>query len=483
MYVYRKEEIREIDREAEEKGLSVFTLMENAGSGLYRAISKRITKQQTVCIVCGKGNNGGDGIVLGRYLLQNGYHAKLYFPFGLPEIDKPAGRHLTYLKSCGFSPVTEELTADVWIDGLLGIGFRQPLRKEASEAISFLNRQQGTKIAIDLPSGVEADSGNTDEAFQADFTYCLHGFKPSAFSHPSKSYYGEAEVVDVGLPRSGKIKIWTENDAVRALPSFQTSAHKGTFGTGYLIAGSDEMPGSVLLAGMGALRSGIGKLTIGTTRFAAGIAAGVIPESTYELEGLQKTANGYVPEKIKAAAIGPGLEDGEVLNDAIHVLLKQDIPVVLDAGALKERSYPKRDIPPILTPHPGEFSRISGLSVQEIQSSRIDSALTYARKHRVILVLKGEQTVIAFPDGEAIVNQSGNAALAKGGSGDTLTGMLTAFLCTHRTVKEAIANAVYIHGKTADRWIEKYGERTMTASDISALLPEVIKHLERKKEG
>ncbi|MBS2968788.1 NAD(P)H-hydrate dehydratase [Metabacillus sp. KIGAM252] len=481
MFIFTKEDIRHIDRQAEERGLSEFTLMENAGAGLYREISSLITKQQRICIAAGKGNNGGDGIVLARYLLLNGYQANLFFPFGPPEEDGTAGRHFRYLKACGFSPVTDDLKGDVIVDALFGIGFQLPLREEAKVWIRQLNGEPALKISIDIPSGVEADHGSVSEAFRADYTFCLHGYKPSAFLVPSGTYYGKTAAVPIGLPQEGKIRVWTEEDAINAWPSFAASAHKGIFGTGYIIAGSDHMPGSALLAAKGALRSGIGKLIIGTSQFASAILAGEVPETTYEFDGLEKTANGSIPKKLKAAAIGPGLENEDLIEQAVQTLLEGDFPVVLDAGALQKRRYMKREIPPILTPHPGEFSRMTGLTVKDIQSSRIQTALQYAAENEVILILKGEQTVIAFPDGDAIINLTGNSALAKGGSGDTLTGILTACLCTHRTIKEAAANAVLIHGMTADLWVSKYGVRTMTASDISDMIPEVMKNLENKK--
>lgn len=482
MFIYTKEEIREADRTAEEKGLSAFTLMESAGAGLYRELSKIISRKDKVLIAAGKGSNGGDGIVLARYLLQNGFDAELYLPFGQPEADKPAGLHFQCFLNFGFSSSSEVCKADVIVDALFGIGFRHPLKESARKVIQMLNERKGLKISIDLPSGAEADTGEAEGAFIADYTFCLHGYKPSAFSLPSSTCYGETSVIDIGLPQTGSKKVWTDEDAVNSMPRFEKSAHKGTFGTGYIIAGSDQMPGSALLAAKSALRCGIGKLTVGTTRFAAGILAGEVPETTYEFDGLDKTAAGFLPDNIKAAAIGPGLGQGDAIERAVQVLLQQEIPVVLDADALQKRTYPNRKNFTLLTPHPGELSRMTGLEVSEIQSKRIDTALHYAKESQTAVLLKGNHTVIAFPDGEVIVNRTGNSALGKGGSGDTLTGMLTAFLCTHSSEKEAVANAVFIHGLTADAWVEEYGERTMTASDISDMLPIVLKKLERRNE-
>ncbi|MTH55765.1 NAD(P)H-hydrate dehydratase [Bacillus mangrovi] len=482
MHIYSEKEIREIDHQAEKNGLPVFTLMENAGAGLYKALAGKISKRQTVCIAAGKGNNGGDGIVLARYLLINGYQASIYLPFGPPDESSPAGKHLAYLRACGYNAETEWLHADVLVDALLGTGFHPPLKEEAAGVIRALNEEKAMKVSIDLPSGIQADTGTVNEGFEADFTLCLHGFKPSAFLMPSERYYGETEVVDIGLPQTGNKRVWSGEDAGMTLPAIHSTAHKGTFGTGYLLAGSDTMPGSALLAAKGAIRSGAGKLIIGTSRFAAGAIAGAVPEATYEIDGFYKTAKGKLPDKIKAAAIGPGLEEEDAMERCVKTLLaEEDLPVVLDAGAIQKRKYSKRKIPPILTPHPGEMSRITGLSIEDIQSRRIEAAGQYAKEQHVIVVLKGRHTVMAFPDGDVYVNPTGNAALAKGGSGDSLTGIILAFLCTHSSIKEAVANAVYLHGSTADLWVESGGERSMAASDIPELIPAVMKKLEEKR--
>lgn len=481
MYIYSSDEIKKADHLAEERGMTVFTLMENAGRSLYEAIAAKIDKQKTILILAGKGNNGGDGIVLARYLKQKGYQTELSFPLGIPKTGGPAEKHLRYFEECGYLsvPFHKEIICDVVIDALLGAGASLPLRNNAEDLVQWANSQEAIRIAVDLPTGIEADQGSCGKAFQADYTFCLHGYKPSAFLIPSGSFYGETEVLDIGLPQNGRFRIWTDEDVRKTMPKFSSSAHKGTFGTGYLIAGSDEMPGSVLMAAKAALRSGTGKLIVGTSKFAAGILAGQVPEATFQFDGLQKAANNEWPDKIAAAGIGPGLQNKSLIKEALGHLLQSDFPLVLDADALDERTYPKRDQPVIVTPHPGEFSRMSGYDVKDIQANRIQYASAYAVKHGVIVVLKGEYTVVAYPDGTGIVNTTGNSALGKGGSGDTLTGMLTAFLCSHKNSEHAAANAVFIHGLTSDEWVKDKGMRTMTATDISELLPQVMKRFEK----
>ena len=376
-------------------------------------------------------HNGGDGIVVARYLKQAGYR-DLVFPLGKPK-SASAREHFRYYQSLGLTyqeSVNEQAAYDVIIDAILGVGTRLPLKDDCKKIVEWCNRQDALKIAIDMPTGVESDSGETPLAFRADYTFSLHGFKPSAFLLPSAEYYGKTAVVDIGLPHHSNWKVWTEQDVKETMTRRQPFSHKGTFGTGLLIAGTDEMPGSALLAGLGAMKSGIGKLMIGTSPFVAGIIASQVPEATYWFNGLEKLAAGQMPDGIRGAAIGPGLSDKDLVMKAIERLWSEPIPLILDAGALLKRTYPKRQAPVIITPHPGEFHRLTGIRTKEIQSNRIESAGRYAKEHGVITVLKGAYTVIAFPDGTGIVNRTGNTGLAKGGSGDTLTGMLLAMVCT-----------------------------------------------------
>jgi ADP-dependent NAD(P)H-hydrate dehydratase / NAD(P)H-hydrate epimerase len=474
MYIYSEQEIREADNNADQNGFDVFTLMENAGRALFEEISKKINKQETVLILAGKGNNGGDGIVLARYFKIAGYEANLAFPLGEPT-SSIARRHLDVFLANGFS-VCENLDRhDCIVDALLGVGAKLPLRDNVLSVIKWANKQTALRIAVDMPTGVEADNGIVMEAFQADFTFSLHGFKQSAFLHPADEYYGEVKALDIGLPQNGTWRVWTDQDVLCTFPKRPKNGHKGTFGTGLLIAGSDEMPGSAMLSGIGAMRSGIGKLVIATSRFASSIICTRLPEATYLQDGLKKVSEGILPEKIKAAAIGPGLEDQELIENALTKLFGLNIPIVVDASALSPRSYPKSIAPVILTPHPGEFSNMIGKSINTIQSNRLMLANLYAEEHGVIVVLKGKYTIIAFPDGTGFVNTTGNTALSKGGSGDTLTGMILSLLCTHQDVRAAVANAVFLHGKCAEVWTEEFSEASMLAGDFSELLPRVLK--------
>lgn len=480
MLVYRSEEIQKIDKNAEQQGFSLFALMENAGHGLFEKIKALVETDDRIIILCGRGNNGGDGIVIARYLLQEGFNVMLTFPLGEPKT-KTANEHLHYFKEQHFEIATWNPNEqfDVVIDALLGIGMTLPLRENIRDVIRWSNAQPALRISIDVPTGVQSDYGETDEiAFLADYTLALHGVKPSAFLLPSSTYYGKWDTISIGLKQKSNVHITSRKRVKETLPKRDPNSHKGTFGTSLLIAGSDAMPGSALLAATGAIRCGTGKIMIGTTNFAASIIAPVVPEATYILDGLDKVARGNIPKKIAAIGIGPGLTNEDLVQKALDQLMDFETPLVIDAGALLRRENWTAEGPIILTPHPGEFSRLTGLSVTEIQANRLEVAREFSEKHHVILVLKGNQTVIAFPDGEIFINPTGNSGLAKGGSGDVLTGMIVSMLTTHKRIKDAVINAVYIHGLCAEKWAENHSEASMVAGDFNNLLPVVLKELD-----
>ncbi|WEG12921.1 NAD(P)H-hydrate dehydratase [Pullulanibacillus sp. KACC 23026] len=474
MFIYRSDEIKEIDRDAEAKGMAPFTLMEVAGHGLFLKIANVIHKSEPVLVLAGKGNNGGDAIVLARYLNNQGYKADLAFPLGPPKTET-AKRHLDYYEASGYHvvPWTPEIKVSGWlIDGLLGVGAKLPLREEIALVTLWMNQQQAAIIAIDLPTGVDSDTGMYDpNSVKAAYTFSLHGYKPSAFLQSASEQFGSCECVDIGLKPTSRWQVWTK-EAVRATrPDRREDSHKGTYGTGLLVAGQDDMPGSAALAAIGALRFGIGKLSVSTTRHASLIIGQLAPEATFIYEPLESDHL----DVYSAIAIGPGRDLDEGLETLIAKALQTEKPVILDAGALQKRDYPKRKAPTIVTPHPGEFARMTGYSIKSIQSNRLELAKAYAMANQVVVVLKGQYTVVAFPDGSGLVNPTGNPSLAKGGSGDTLTGLLLASLSFYSNLKAGVANAVYIHGLCSDEWIKENGETALVAHDFASLLPKVLK--------
>lgn len=478
MFIYNSQAIKRTDFEAESLGMPPFTLMELAGRGLFEEVKMTVSKESSILVLAGKGNNGGDAIVLARYLQNNGYNTRLVFPLGEPKTPV-AKEHFAYFKATGCTceewKSIQEQSWDWIIDGLLGVGSTLPLREDAACIVKWITQQRSRVISIDVPTGASSDNGTTDdEVVRADSTFSLHGYKPSAFLEPASLSYGKTTLIDIGLKQSSVWKVWSATDVRATFPKRHPSSHKGTFGTGLLIAGEDNMPGSAALAAIGALRFGVGKLAVATTRLASSIIGVHAPEATFIFDDPTIIDFfGYA-----AIGVGPGCVPNDRIEKSITKALQSPCPVILDAGALNRRDYPKREAPTILTPHPGEFRRLTGLSTKEIQENRIELAQEYALKHSVTLVLKGQNTVIAFPDGTGVISTTGNPSLAKGGSGDTLTGMLLASLSNHTDYKAAVANAVYLHGECADLWIQEKGEASLVAHDLGLLLPNVLKLFE-----
>ncbi len=277
------------------------------------------------------------------------------------------------------------------------------------------------------------------------------------------------------------IHIWTNDDVASSLDERQADSYKGSFGTALLVAGSTGMPGAALLAGTAALRSGVGKLEIGTASATMQAIAQATAEATYYEDALLDLASGLLPiDSYKVIACGPGTKADGVMEAAVQTLLASSKPLILDAGALSDRVYPKRSAPTVLTPHAGEFARISRFTLEQIQQSPAACAHAFAVEQHVTLVLKGPGTTIAFPDGRIYQNSTGNSGLAKGGSGDVLTGLLLGLSTCQENLDWAVLNAVFLHGACADEFVKTGSAHTMVASDIPKLLPFVWKRYERK---
>ncbi|TAA72705.1 NAD(P)H-hydrate dehydratase [Planococcus salinarum] len=276
-----------------------------------------------------------------------------------------------------------------------------------------------------------------------------------------------------------KIPQWSKQDVSRTLPARRDDGHKGTYGTALLVAGSPGMPGAAALAAKGAMRSGLGKLVVATAAESIPVIAALVPEATFDPAMMKRLTSATTDlDGFRAIAIGPGIIPGEATEQAVERLLAAGKPLVLDAGALSARSYSRASAPVILTPHAGEFSRITGVSVEELQNNRAGHAVKWAMKTGITIVLKGKSTIIAFPDGETFINATGNSALAKGGTGDTLTGMILGMLCFHDNWQHAVLNAVHLHGACADEWIRSRSAHTLVAHELTELLPVVMKSFE-----
>jgi ADP-dependent NAD(P)H-hydrate dehydratase / NAD(P)H-hydrate epimerase len=489
--------MREIDRLAiEEYGIPGVVLMENAGLRLVEAIEKNGNKE--VVIVAGPGNNGGDGFVAARQLYQK-YRVSVWITASPRDYRGEASINLNILNKLGIScrnlseaGALKALEAELSrrplvVDALLGTGASRELDTFYREIIHIVN-QSGTQVlAVDIPSGVCADSGAIlGAAVKAHTTVTFALPKQGHFLFPGASCTGTLEVADIGIPPKlldgGNVTLTTAKAAHRLLPPRPADAHKGTFGTVLLVAGALGMSGAAVLAARAALRGGCGLLFAASPRsvqptVAAQVAEAVtVPLPENRLGRIQEDALFILREKWRschALAVGPGIsQDKELLPVLNGILSECPLPVVLDADALNLVAwYPQmmmnRNKATILTPHPGEAARLLSVSVEEIQADRLGSAQALARRFTCVAVLKGANTIIAAPDGQVAFNAGGNSGMATAGSGDVLTGLIASLLAQGLKPYDAARLAVYIHGLAGDLAVKNTGEAAMLAGDLN----------------
>ncbi|MBU8908768.1 NAD(P)H-hydrate dehydratase [Desertibacillus haloalkaliphilus] len=507
MRVVTGEEMHQIDRfTIEEIGLAEELLMENAGQAVVRKLLTWIEKTDRIAVVIGVGNNGGDGFVIARALQEKGYVVDTWL---VPEEDRVKGAaryHMDVYKRSGFSlyPYSDQKGTfaatfphyTVIIDTLLGTGGKGPLRHPYNEIVETMNNSQAEVISVDLPSGLAAnEGGQSTPCVHATRTITLQCPKLSAYMYPEANDYGELEVVDIGIPNKAIEKvapnrsIWGETDVRQTLPKRQASSHKGNHGKVSIIAGSQGMTGAAILAGRACHRSGAGLVTLAVPDIIHDIVASQVVEATFKplasrdggLDGLE-TANDLRVDQFDAIAIGPGIGRCTHLETIVSGLLKNYTdPLIIDADGLfhLQQLLPQlkeRKAETILTPHAGEMARLLGCSVQEVERNRFSLSEQFAKEYGIYLVLKGPYTIVTTPKGQQFVNTTGNPALAKGGSGDVLTGMILAFIAQHQSIQTAINNAVFLHGKVADVLVEQDSSvLDVLATDVIDTLPRVLR--------
>ena len=524
--VLTAEEMREVDRLTTEKyGIPSILLMENAAHAAARIITEKLggsVAGKSFLILCGKGNNGGDGAALARILWTQGalvevsLLAKIEETKGDAKINFEAIKKISegnlfdflsfYDKNSKQRAVIDSLLGrenDVIVDAVFGIGLTRELDEETSFIVDTASCDnippQQLKVALDIPSGLNADlSLPIGENFTADLTITFTAPKLANVFPPASSFNGELVVANIGSPPElidnspSRIFLAEKRDAQSwlSLTKFTENSYKNKRGHALLIVGSKEYTGAAVLAGNAAMLSGVGLTTIATSESAqTAIAAKVLEEVI--TRSLPETKKGAIAaeafetvekliEKVDVVAIGCGLSSGEkTTRDFVReVVTKRKTPVVIDADALNALAKfdleGSTELPLILTPHEGEFLRLLGTKDKEILKDRVAAVRDFAETHKVILVLKGERTLIAAPDGRVVVNPTGNSGLGKAGNGDTLTGIITGFVAQavqmRIDVYETVVAAVYIAGLAGDIAARKFGKRTMLASDVRECL-------------
>lgn len=481
MKILTVEQLKAAERDAVSSGVLSFSdLMKTAaGKSAEYLIENFSLNKAEVFVVCGNGNNGGDGIVLADLLKKTGCSVSVLFPFGKPDTF-PAKEFLGCLDDIDEAQDIPE-KCDLLVDAVFGIGLNRALDDFAADVIRKMNRCDAKKVAIDVPSGCFADGKGEGTAFRADITLTFIALKPCFFLPPFNAYCGKVELIDIGVksPEHAYMTIERPKEIVRP-----KNSHKGTFGTVLTFTGSYGMCGASVLSSKAALVSGAGmvKSFVCDKNYSAFTCA--LPEAvTIPCETFASGAMAIYGDQLKkelpfadSIIIGCGLgRTNEAVNLVKAILEMSCHPVVLDADGINAvcgniELLRKTKASVILTPHPGEMARLLRVPTDEIEKNRPEFAKRVAVTYGVVVVLKGANTVVASPDGKVFFNTTGNPGMATGGSGDVLAGVIAARLALGENAVDATCNGVWLHGFAADQALLKYSMAGLLPSDIIAEL-------------
>ena len=499
MKILTAKQVREIDRlSSEQFGIPSIVLMENAGMRVVEALEERFEDLEdlTIAILCGKGNNGGDGFVVARQLIQKGTYPFVILLGREEDVAGDARTNLDILKAIGYPPTVigdaeewseekiELLDADIIVDAILGTGLTKPVSGLYAEVIESLREDfpRAEIISIDLPSGLPADSAHpVGPAVEADATVTFTAVKPCLVLSPNQEYAGDVILADIGNPAELldsselQMNLIVPEEFAAAIQARSAETNKGDYGKVVVIGGSVGKSGAAAMAGQSALRSGAGLVTVATPASVLPIVAASMPELMTAV--LPDTNDGIASLLVgkTVLAIGPGLGSEPSTQEMVRKVVREaQIPTVVDADGLNAYSGHRDELrgdderPVILTPHPGEMARLIGKDIDFVATHRVDTARDFATANNVFVVLKGFRTVVAAPDGSTYINITGNPGMATGGTGDILTGMIAGIIAQEHfgTLIDRICLAVYLHGLAGDLASEALGEETMVATDI-----------------
>lgn len=506
--------MKDLDRRAiQQYGIPSIVLMENAGIAVFEEIMKSLEHLQNrkVAVICGRGNNGGDGFVAARHLMQHGIEVKVYIAGNPSVIGGDAKTNFEIINRLEMpieilsskekiNLLAEEIQQySLIVDAIFGIGLDRNVDDFITAVIETINKSQKMVISVDIPSGINAMNGQISRAaVEAEKTVVFQLPKVGNINYPGAAYTGEMLVKHIGIPQKAIQEIEPEAYLVtrewvqKILPKRNLDSHKGIYGSVYIVAGSTGMTGAAMLTCEAVLRSGAGLVKIAIPQSLNNIMEIRLTEAiTVPLPELKKGVVGIsdIDKIIKtigrsnAIAVGPGSGQSRELEEVLRNLFENsEVPIVLDADALNSLSHRIELLnflkgPAVLTPHTGEMSRLTQITVEDIERNRIEVARDFAQKWKVILVLKGARTVIASPSGKVYVNKTGNPGMATAGSGDVLTGIITGFIAQGIEPVNAAIAACYIHGLAGDKAAEKIGEYGMMAGDIVSHLPVALKEV------
>jgi NAD(P)H-hydrate epimerase len=521
MRILNAAQMREADRYTiEEIGIPSLVLMENAGRQVVAAMEAAYEARLDgrVGVLCGRGNNGGDGFVVARTLIQRGVDAAVFVIGSVADIRGDARTNLDILGRLGLTVVeigdeqtwelhfSEISQCTLIVDAVFGTGLKSALGGMMETVVADINASGIPIVSIDLPSGMSADTPHlVGDCIDASMTVTLAAPKLPLVLPPGEAHAGDVVIADIGIPPDvlesldgPHIELLTPEQVRSLVEPRAAESHKGDFGRVTLVAGSRGKTGAAHLAAIGALRSGAGLVTVATPASCLPIVASMAPELM--TEPLAEAKNGTVlPSAVQSVlelqhdviACGPGLGRSPAIAEFVRSLIERStVPLVLDADALTVLAddpsclagKEERDV--IITPHPGEMARLIGASVDEVQANRIQVAAEFAATRRIYVVLKGHRTIIATPEGHIFINPTGNAGMATGGTGDVLTGMIAAWLAQLLDAEAACRLAVFLHGAAGDLAEANEGQVAMTATDLGGCLGDALNQLMGKgKDG
>ena len=518
MRVLNSAQMREADRRTiDDIGISSLVLMENAGRQAVAAMETMYSdlSERQVAVLCGRGNNGGDGFVVARTLVQRGVDVSVFLIGRVADVRGDARANLEILGRLGLT-VVEIADSQAWelhfsevsdctliVDAIFGTGLNAPVSGFIESIVADVNASGITVVAIDLPSGLSADSPKPiGPAIEAGLTVTLAAPKLPLVLPPAEIHAGDIVVADIGIPTEvldavdgPRVDLLTRTSMGELVASRSPDSHKGDYGRILIVAGSRGRTGAAHLSAVGALRSGAGLVTVATPASCQPVLSAMAPE--YMTEALDESPDGLDPEGVERVlemardvlAIGPGLGQAAATREFIRqVVDRATMPLVIDADGLnafagapeKLAGREGRDV--IITPHPGEMARLVGMSTDEVQASRLEIARNFARAHHVFVVLKGHRSLIATPDEKVFINPTGNPGMATGGTGDVLTGMIAAWLAQLLDPEAACKLGVYLHGLAGDLAEADESEVAMTSADVASHLGDAVLELTGRRK-
>ncbi len=512
MDIVTADEMRTMDRQTIESfGLPGRILMENAGRGAARVLMQHFPElcRSCVAVAAGRGNNGGDGFVIARYLYQYGFDVKVYL---LSESSKLAGDAATnfhLLKPLGvpvaeipdesaFESLRPEMAQKaLWVDAILGTGLNSDVKGYFRAVIEFLNQLPQPVFAVDIPSGLHADTGRPcGTCIQAGATATFAFAKTGHVQEPGASRTGALHVIDIGIPPFITRKTDPRQHLLdlrylqQSLPPRPADMHKGGAGHVFVAAGGPGKTGAAAMTATSAMRAGAGLVTLGVAKSLMDrVEPQVLEVMTTALmedehQGWSEAAADQILELLSdknCLALGPGIGREPQTCRAVHRLVQESpVPVVVDADGINNLAQEPQILinshaPVVLTPHPGEMARLIGSTAAEVQADRIGCARNFAESYSAYVVLKGARTIIARPDGRVYINPNGNPGMASGGMGDVLTGLISGFLARGMPAEHAACSGAFIHGAAAHAVQAASGPFGYLASDVMEELPKTIR--------